>query len=101
LKRVCSFTLCPADRGSVFVPGRGQGRVGERSLPGCANPIAQKDFYAMKTLFDPLVVKKQTLAAPTDIFANGDAADEARKKRVAAEAPLDTAAAKLGERTPG
>jgi hypothetical protein len=62
---------------------------------GCAkchdhmyDPIAQKDFYAMKALFDPLVVKKQTLAPPGDIFANGDAADEARKKRAAAEEPL-------------
>jgi Protein of unknown function (DUF1553)/Protein of unknown function (DUF1549) len=62
---------------------------------GCAkchdhmyDPIAQKDFYAMKALFDPLVVKKETLAPPGDIFANGDAADEVRKKRAAAEEPL-------------
>src|SRR5438477_2268631 len=41
---------------------------------GCAkchdhmyDPISQKDFYSMKALFDPLVVRKLTLATPADI----------------------------------
>jgi hypothetical protein len=62
---------------------------------GCAkchdhmyDPISRKDFYSMKALFDPLVVKKLTLATPAEIVAAGDASDETQRKREAAEAPL-------------
>ena len=62
---------------------------------GCAkchdhmyDPISQKDFYRMKALFDPLVVKKLTLATPAEIFANGDSAEAAQIKRAAAEKPI-------------
>ena len=63
---------------------------------GCAkchdhmfDPIRQKDFYAMKALFDPLVVRKQTLATPAELVAAGKQFEESEKVRIAAETPLN------------
>ena len=54
---------------------------------GCAkchdhkfDPITQKDFYAMKAIFDPLVLKNVMTATPAEIFANGEKLAEFKKK---------------------
>ncbi len=55
------------------------------------DPIKQKDFYAMKALFDPLVPKKITMATPAEIFANGELVAEYNRKK----APIEDAIEKL------
>ncbi len=62
---------------------------------GCAkchdhmfDPITQKDFYAMKALFDPLVIKKQTMATPAELIVYGKQLEEYDKLRIAAEEPV-------------
>jgi hypothetical protein len=63
---------------------------------GCAkchdhmfDPIRMKDFYAMKALFDPLVIKKQTLATPAELIVYGKQLEEYDKLRIAAEMPVN------------
>ena len=61
---------------------------------GCAkchdhmyDPISQRDYYAMKALFDPLMLRKETMASPAEIVAYGKALAEYEAKR----APLEQA----------
>jgi hypothetical protein len=63
---------------------------------GCAkchdhkfDPIMQKDFYAMKAIFDPLVLKNVMLATPAEIFANGQKLDEFKKKSAPVNAAIE------------
>lgn len=53
------------------------------------DPIRQKDYYAMKALFDPLVVKKQILATPAELVVYGRQIGEYDALRVAAEKPIE------------
>ncbi len=101
------FALGCLARGAVFRDGKDA-----RELPiaavetvstafmgltvGCAkchdhmyDPISQRDFYAMKALFDPLVLRKVTLASAAEVVAAGRAADEAEQKRLDAQAPIE------------
>jgi hypothetical protein len=63
---------------------------------GCAkchdhkfDPITQRDYYAMKALFDPLVLKNVMLATPADIFANGQKFDEYTRQKTVIEADIE------------
>ncbi|MBM3725191.1 MAG: DUF1553 domain-containing protein [Acidobacteria bacterium] len=66
---------------------------------GCAkchdhmyDPVTQRDFYRMKALFDPLVIRKIPLATPADIMARAKANDRLAAERAAVEGPLEALA---------
>ena len=45
------------------------------------DPILQRDYYSMKALFDPLVLRKITLASAAQLIASGKAQAEMEKRR--------------------
>src|SRR6478609_9555128 len=100
------FALGLLARGAVVRDGKDAGELAISAVEtvstaflgltvGCAkchdhfyDPIKQHDFYALKSLFDPLVVKKTTLATPAEIFAYGKAVDAAERTRKVLEQEL-------------
>lgn len=63
---------------------------------GCAkchdhkfDPITQKDFYAMKAIFDPLVLKNVMIATPAEIFSNGEKLDDYKGKITPVNASIE------------
>jgi len=101
------FALGLLARGAVFRDGKDAGELPIAAVEtvssafmgltvACAkchdhmyDPIKQRDYYAMKALFDPLVVRKVILASPAEILAEGKATDEAERKRAMAEGPVN------------
>jgi len=53
------------------------------------DPISKRDFYAMKALFDPLVLKKVIMASPAELIEAGRAQEESDRKRTSAQKPID------------
>jgi hypothetical protein len=63
---------------------------------GCAkchdhkfDPITQKDFYSMKAIFDPLVLKNVMIATPAEIFANGEKREAFKKQSAPVNAAIE------------
>ena len=100
------FALGFLARGAVVRDGKGAGELALGAVEtvstafmgltvGCAkchdhlnDPITQRDFYAMKALFDPLVPRKVTLATAAELVASGRAAQAAADRRAPVEAAI-------------
>jgi hypothetical protein len=105
------FALGLLARGAVAGDGGGRGELAINAVEtvstafmgvtvGCAkchdhlyDPVKQRDFYAMKALFDPLVPRKVTLATADERVASGRAAQQAADRRAPIEAAIKSLAA--------
>jgi hypothetical protein len=101
------FALGFLSRGAVIRDGKDQQELAITAVEtvssafmgmtvGCAkchdhmyDPISQRDFYAMKALFDPLVVRKVSLATQAERIAAGKEMEAAEKRRAEIEGPLN------------
>jgi hypothetical protein len=101
------FALGFLSRGAVLRDGKDQQELAITAVEtvstafmgltvGCAkchdhmyDPITQRDFYAMKALFDPLVVRKVTLATPAERIAAGKEMAVAETRRAEIEGPFN------------
>ena len=54
------------------------------------DPVSQANYYSMKALFDPLVLRKMTLASAADLMAAGKAQAEIERQRAPLERERDT-----------
>lgn len=102
------FALGLIARGAVSREGNSDGELAINAVEtistafmgltvGCAkchdhlyDPITQRDFYAMKALFDPLVPRKITLATAAELVASGRAVQAAADRRAPIEAAIET-----------
>jgi hypothetical protein len=101
------FALGLLARGQVIRDGKDTGELAITAVEtvstafmgltvGCAkchdhmyDPIKKRDFYAMKALFDPLVLKKVVMASPAELIEAGRTQDEQDRNRAAAQKPID------------
>lgn len=72
---------------------------------GCAkchdhrfDPIKQTDYYAMKAIFDPLVVRRVDLATPEEIYAHGEALDSYQRAKEPIEREIAALTARYHEK---
>jgi hypothetical protein len=110
------FALGLLARGAVVRDGQRSGELALNAVEtvstafmgltvGCAkchdhlfDPITQRDFYAMKALFDPLVPRKVTLATAAEIVASGRASQEASDRRAPVQATINALTAPYQKR---
>jgi hypothetical protein len=101
------FALGFLARGHVIRDGKDNGELAITAVEtvstafmgltvGCAkchdhlyDPIKKRDFYAMKALFDPLVLKKVVMASPAELIEAGRAQDDSDRRRAERQRPID------------